>query len=76
MKPDCSCATYGGTVRRSAPPTQIDYSDYRDVAGVKMPHKIVITWTDGQNTIALNQIQPNVAIDAARFATPKPFARK
>ncbi len=57
-------------------PTQVDYSDYRDVAGVKMPHKIVITWTDGQNTIALNQIQPNVAIDAARFATPKPFARK
>jgi hypothetical protein len=57
-------------------PTQVDYSDYRDVAGVKMPHKIVITWTDGQNTIAFNQIQPNVAIDAARFATPKPFARK
>ena len=57
-------------------PTQVDYSDYRDVAGVKMPHKIVITWTDGQNTIALNQIQPNVTIDAARFATPKPFARK
>ena len=57
-------------------PTQMDFSDYRDVAGVKMPFKIVITWTDGQNTIALNQIQPNVPIDAARFATPKPFARK
>ena len=57
-------------------PTQTDFSDYRDVAGVKMPFKIVITWTDGQNTIALNQIQPNVPIDAARFATPRPFARK
>ena len=57
-------------------PTQMDFSDYRDVAGVKMPFKIVITWTDGQNTIALNQIQPNVPIDAARFATPRPFARK
>jgi photosynthetic reaction center cytochrome c subunit len=57
-------------------PTQIDYADYRDVAGVKMPFKIVITWTDGQNTIALTQVQPNVAIDAAKFAAPKPFARK
>jgi outer membrane lipoprotein-sorting protein len=41
-----------------------------------MPHKIVVTWTDGQNTVTLNQIQANVAIDAAKFATPKPFARK
>jgi len=57
-------------------PTQMDFSDYRDVAGVKMPFKTVITWTDGQNTIALNQIQPNVPIDPARFATPGPFARK
>jgi hypothetical protein len=57
-------------------PTQVDFSDYRDVAGVKMPHKIVITWTDGQNAITFNQIQANVAIEAARFATPRPFARK
>ena len=57
-------------------PTQTDFSDYRDVAGVKMPFKTVITWTDGQNAIALNQVQANVAIDAATFATPKPFARK
>jgi len=57
-------------------PTQMDFSDYRDVAGVKLPFKTVITWTDGQNTIALNQIQANVPIDAARFATPRPFARK
>src|SRR5262249_10332224 len=27
-------------------PTQLDYSDYREVAGVKMPFHIVITWTD------------------------------
>ena len=57
-------------------PTQVDFSDYRDVAGVKMPHKIVITWTDGQNTLTLNQIQANAAIDAARFATPAPFRKK
>src|SRR5690349_5936511 len=57
-------------------PTQTDFSDYRDVAGVKMPFKTVITWTDGQNTIMLSQIQANVPIDAARFAMPRPFARK
>jgi hypothetical protein len=57
-------------------PTQIDYSDYREVAGVKMPHTILMTWTDGQNTFALTDIQPNVAIDAARFARPAPFTRR
>ena len=31
-------------------PTQIDFADYRDVNGVKMPHHLVLTWTDGQNT--------------------------
>jgi hypothetical protein len=57
-------------------PTQIDYSDYRDVAGVKVPFRTVVTWTDGQNTITLNDVRPNVAIDAARFSRPAPFQRK
>jgi hypothetical protein len=57
-------------------PTQIDYSDYRDVAGVKMPFKIVVTWTNGQDTIALTDVRPNVAIDAAMFARPAPFQRR
>jgi hypothetical protein len=57
-------------------PMQFDYSDYRDVAGVKMPFKIVNTWTDGQNTITLTEIQPNANIPATRFATPAPFKAK
>jgi photosynthetic reaction center cytochrome c subunit len=57
-------------------PTQIDYSDYRDVAGVKMPFRWLITWTNGQNTIVLIDVQPNVAIDAARFARPAPYQRR
>ena len=57
-------------------PTQADYSEYREVAGVKMPFTIVMTWTDGQNTFALSDIQPNVAITAARFARPVPFTRR
>ena len=54
-------------------PTQTDYSDYRDVAGVKMPFKMVVTWTNGQNTIELKDVRPNAVIDAARFARPAPF---
>jgi photosynthetic reaction center cytochrome c subunit len=51
-------------------PTQIDYSDYRGVAGVKMPFHWVVTWTDGRSAIELMEIQPNARIDAAKFATP------
>ena len=56
-------------------PTQIDYADYREVAGVKIPFRTIVTWTDGQNTIALSEVRPNVPIDAARFARPAPFRR-
>jgi hypothetical protein len=57
-------------------PTQTDYSDYRDVAGVKLPYHIVVTWTDGQSDILLTEIQANVAIDAAKFAKPAPATAK
>jgi hypothetical protein len=57
-------------------PTQIDYADYREVAGVKVPFRSIVTWTDGQNTIELSEVRPNVSIDAARFARPAPFQRR
>ena len=53
-------------------PVQTDYSDYRDVAGVKVAFKWTDTWTDNQSTTQLAELQPNVAIDAARFAMPAP----
>src|SRR5262249_41659425 len=52
-------------------PTQIDYSDYRDVAGVKMPFRFTVSWLDGKENFEITEIQPNVVIDAARFAQPK-----
>ena len=55
-------------------PTEIDYSDYRDVAGVKMPFEWRLTWTDGQSTYKLDNVQPNAAIDPAKFAKPIPAA--
>lgn len=57
-------------------PIQTDYSDYREVAGVKMPFHIIVTWTDGQSIIELKEIQPNVPIDAAKFAKPAPAVVK
>ena len=53
-------------------PTEINYDDYRDVAGIKMPFTWTASQTYMQMTIKLTGIQPNVAIDAARFAQPPP----
>jgi outer membrane lipoprotein-sorting protein len=51
-------------------PTQVDYNDYRDVSGVKMPFKIETTWTDGRSTIVFTDLRANVAVDASKFAKP------
>jgi hypothetical protein len=53
-------------------PTHIEYSDYRPVAGVKIPFHWTVTWVDGQSTIKLTDVQPNVAVPAAKFAQPAP----
>jgi photosynthetic reaction center cytochrome c subunit len=56
-------------------PAQTDYSDYRDVAGVKIPFKWTVTWTDGQSMIELTGVEANVPIDAAKFARPAPSTK-
>jgi len=55
--------------------TQVDYGDYRDVAGVKMPHRWTVSWLSGRSVFELSEVRPNVAIDAARFARPAPSPR-
>lgn len=57
-------------------PTQVDYSDYRDVAGVKIPYKRVIYWLDGRAIVEVNEVQPNVSVDASRFGKPAPPVTK
>ena len=54
-------------------PTQIDYSDFRDVAGVKIPFHRKVSQTYMQMTVELTDVQPNTTIDAARFAKPAAF---
>lgn len=56
-------------------PTQIDYADYREVAGVKVPFAWTTSQTYMQSTIKLTDLQANIAIDPARFARPAPAAR-
>jgi photosynthetic reaction center cytochrome c subunit len=51
-------------------PTQIDYSDYRDVGGIKMPFRFTFAWLDGRDAFQLNDVQVNVPIDAAKFGRP------
>ncbi|MBV9505531.1 MAG: photosynthetic reaction center cytochrome c subunit [Acidobacteriia bacterium] len=56
-------------------PTQFDYSDYRPVAGVMMPFKWTYGWVSGREEYALSELQPNVAVDQAKFARPIPKAK-
>jgi photosynthetic reaction center cytochrome c subunit len=55
-------------------PTQIDYMDYRDVSGVKMPFRWTTTWTDGKASTELGEIKVNTPIADAQFAKPAPAA--
>ncbi|HEY7388019.1 MAG TPA: photosynthetic reaction center cytochrome c subunit family protein [Bryobacteraceae bacterium] len=51
-------------------PTQIDYSDYRPVAGVKIPFKWTYGWVSGQEQYAFTDAQANVAIPDSAFTNP------
>jgi hypothetical protein len=52
-------------------PTQLDYSDYRDVAGVKFPYKIASIRPAARNTITFTDVQLNTSVDPAKFAKPQ-----
>ena len=60
---------YGGSPIGRVP-TQIDFADYRDVNGIKLPFRITYAWLDGRDSIVLNEIQTNVAIDESKFGRP------
>src|SRR5439155_17300922 len=53
-------------------PTQMDYADYREVSGIKIPFRWTVTWLDGRENFQLSQVQPNAPIDVAMFAKPAP----
>jgi photosynthetic reaction center cytochrome c subunit len=56
-------------------PTQIDYSDYRDVDGIKIPHHLTFAWLDGRDSISLSDVKINVPVDETKFGKPAPLQR-
>jgi hypothetical protein len=51
-------------------PTQIDYSDYRPVNGVKIAYKWTYAWISGREEYTMTSVQPNVQLEAAKFTKP------
>lgn len=51
-------------------PTQIDYADYRESDGVKVPFRWTLSRSNGRFTIQLSEVKANVPIDDAKFAKP------
>ena len=56
-------------------PTQIDYANYRDVNGLKLPFRITYAWLDGRDSIVLTDIKTNIPVDEAKFGKPAPLKR-
>ena len=54
-------------------PTQIDFGDYRDVNGIKLPFRMTYAWLDGRDAIVLDEVRTNVAVDEAKFGRPAPL---
>jgi photosynthetic reaction center cytochrome c subunit len=51
-------------------PTQIDYADYREAGGVKIPFRWTLARPSGRFTIQLNGVKENVPVDDAKFEKP------
>jgi photosynthetic reaction center cytochrome c subunit len=51
-------------------PTQIDYADYRDASGVKIPYRWTLARPSGRFTIQVSDVKENVPVDDAKFVKP------
>jgi hypothetical protein len=51
--------------------TRVDYGDYRDVAGVKLPFRWTVAWLSGRSRFEVTDVQPNARIDPATFGRPR-----
>jgi photosynthetic reaction center cytochrome c subunit len=52
-------------------PTQIDYADYKEIDGVKIPCRWTLSRPNGNFTIKIDRVQQNVPIDEKLFVPPK-----
>jgi photosynthetic reaction center cytochrome c subunit len=51
-------------------PLQVDYGDYRDASGLKIPYQWTLTRTNGSFTIRVNSVEQNIPIDEKLFVMP------
>jgi hypothetical protein len=51
-------------------PVQIDYADYREADGVKIPFRWTLARTNGRFTIQIDEVKSNTPLDDAKFAKP------
>jgi photosynthetic reaction center cytochrome c subunit len=51
-------------------PTQIDYADYREAGGVKIPFRWTLARPSGRFTIQVSEVKQNVPVDDTKFAKP------
>ncbi len=51
-------------------PTQIDYADYRDSGGSKIPYRWTLSRPNGRFTIQVKEALANVQVNDAKFAKP------
>jgi photosynthetic reaction center cytochrome c subunit len=52
-------------------PSQIDYADYRDADGVKVPFRVTISEPGSISIFQIDQVRQNIQIDDAVFARPR-----
>jgi hypothetical protein len=53
-------------------PTQFDFSDYRQVGGIRKAFQWVRAWTNNRVVYTLKDVRLNAPVDAARFQRPAP----
>lgn len=51
-------------------PTQVDYADYREADGVKVPFRWTLARPEGRFTIQVANLEQNVPVDDSKFAMP------
>ena len=51
-------------------PTQIDYADYRDAGGVRIPFRWTLARAGGRFTIQVSDVKENLPVDDSRFEKP------
>lgn len=52
-------------------PTQIDYADYREANGLKVPYRWTLARPSGRFTIQVSEMQQNIPVDDAKFVKPE-----